>query len=365
MRKHIILLPGDGIGPEVVEQAANVLHAAGELGGVSFTLQKELIGGIAIDEENTPLPSTTINACKEADAILLGAVGGQKWDALPNVKRPEAGLLGIRKELGLFANLRPSTVFPELAELSCLHPDKVAKGIDLLVVRELTGDVYFGQPASEEVRDGLRTAYNTMIYNEEEIRRIAHVAFTAARARKKRVCSVDKANVLIVSRLWRTVMEEVHKEFPDVELSHMYVDNCAMQLILNPAQFDVIVTGNLFGDILSDEAAAVAGSLGMLPSASLSGTADEGGIGLYEPVHGSAPDLAGQDKANPLAAILSVALMFRMSFGMPQPANAIENAVRQVLKDGYRTSDIARGNCSLVSCSKMGSLVTEYIRKGC
>lgn len=361
MKKHIILLPGDGIGPEVVEQAVEVLHAVGKRSNITFTTQEELIGGIAIDKTGTPLPEATVKACKSADAIILGAVGGPKWDDLPNAQRPEAGLLGIRKELNLFANLRPSTVFPELANLSCLHPDKVAEGIDLLVVRELTGDVYFGQPVGEEVRDGLRTAFNTMIYNEEEIRRIAHVAFAAARARKGRLCSVDKANVLVVGKLWRAVMEEVHKEYQDVELSHMYVDNCAMQLILNPAQFDVIATGNIFGDILSDEAAAVAGSLGMLPSASLSGTGDAGGIGLYEPVHGSAPDIAGQDKANPLATILSVALMLRMSFGLGKEADLVQKAVRNVLQAGYRTGDICRDPSKLVGCKKMGSLVIEQI----
>ncbi len=363
MKKHIVLLPGDGIGPEVVAEAVKVLHVVEKKFGATFTTEEALMGGVAIDKTGEPLPEATLAACKKADAVLLGAVGGPKWDNLPNTKRPEAGLLGIRKALGLYANLRPATVFPELASLSCLRPELVAKGVDVLVVRELTGDVYFGQPAGEEVRDGKRVAFNNMIYSEDEVRRIARVGFAAAMARNKRLCSVDKANVLVVGRLWRSIVEEVHKDFPQVELSHMYVDNCAMQLILNPAQFDVIVTGNIFGDILSDEAAAVAGSLGMLPSASLSGTAEEGGIGLYEPVHGSAPDIAGQNKANPLATILSVALMLRMSFGMQQAADAVENAVRQVLKDGLRTGDIARGSEKpvMVNCTEMGEAVVAKI----
>lgn len=361
MNKHIVLLPGDGIGPEVVAQAVKVLKAVEKRFGATFTTEEALMGGAAIDATGEPLPQATIDACKKADAVLLGAVGGPKWDNVP--KRPEAGLLGIRKELNLFANLRPATVYPELASLSCLKAELVEKGVDILVVRELTGDVYFGQPAGEEVRDGQRCAFNNMIYYEDEVRRIAKVAFAAARTRNGRVCSVDKANVLVVGRLWRSVVEEVHKEFPDVELSHMYVDNCAMQLILNPNQFDVIVTGNIFGDILSDEAAAVAGSLGMLPSASLSGTAEDGGKGLYEPVHGSAPDIAGQDKANPLATILSTAMMLRLSFGMQDAADAVENAVREVLREGWRTGDIAGAGRKgdVIGCAKMGELVVSKL----
>lgn len=363
MNKHIVLLPGDGIGPEVVTQAVKVLRAVEKRFGVTFTTEEALMGGAAIDATGGPLPVETVAACKKADAVLLGAVGGPKWDNLPNNVRPEAGLLGIRKALGLFANLRPSTVFPELSSLSCLRPDLVEKGLDILVVRELTGDVYFGQPAGEETRDGLRYGFNNMIYNEDEVRRIARVAFAAARKRGKRVCSVDKANVLVVSRLWRTVVEETHKEFPDVELCHMYVDNCAMQLILNPAQFDVIVTGNLFGDILSDESAAIAGSLGMLPSASLSGTVEDGGVGLYEPVHGSAPDIAGQDRANPLATILSVAMMLRLTFGMKDAADAVDKAVRDVLGESWRTGDIASAGRKgdVIGCVKMGDLVAAKI----
>ena len=360
MKKHIVLLPGDGIGPEVVAGAVSVLKAVEKKFGVTFTFEEQLMGGAAIDSTGSPLPAETVAACKKADAVLLGAVGGPKWDNLPNKQRPEAGLLGIRKELNLFANLRPATVFPELASLSCLRPDLVENGLDILVVRELTGDVYFGQPAGEDVRDGKRCAFNNMIYYEDEVRRIAKVAFEAAMTRGKKLCSVDKANVLVVGRLWRAVVEEVHKDYPEVALSHMYVDNCAMQLILNPGQFDVIVTGNIFGDILSDEAAAVAGSLGMLPSASLSGTG-EAGIGLFEPVHGSAPDIAGQDKANPLATILSVALMLRLSFGLADAADAMENAVKAVLRDGFRTGDIMRPGGKLVGGKEMAKLVTDRI----
>ena len=361
MNKHIVVLPGDGIGPEIVAQAVNVLRAVEKRFGATFTTEEALMGGCAIDATGDPLPQATIDACKKADAVLLGAVGGPKWDDVP--RRPEAGLLGIRKALNLFANLRPATVFPELSSLSCLKPELVEKGVDILVVRELTGDVYFGQPAGEEVRDGLRTAFNNMIYNEDEVRRIARVAFAAARTRGKRLCSVDKANVLNVSRLWRKVVEEEHANFPDIELSHMYVDNCAMQLILNPSQFDVIVTGNIFGDIISDESAAVAGSLGMLPSASLSGTVADGGKGLYEPIHGSAPDLAGKDVANPLATILSVAMMLRLSFGMQDAADAVEHAVRSVLREGWRTRDIAGsgGAGQTIGCSGMGDLVVSKI----
>lgn len=359
MNKHIVLLPGDGIGVEVVAEAVKVLRAVEKRFGATFSTEEALMGGAAIDATGDPLPQATIAACKQADAVLLGAVGGPKWDNAP--KRPEAGLLGIRKELNLFANLRPATVYPELASLSCLKPSLVERGVDILVVRELTGDVYFGQPAGEEVRDGLRYAFNNMIYNEQEVRRIAKVAFAAAQKRGKRLCSVDKANVLVVGRLWRAVVEETHKDFPNVELSHMYVDNCAMQLILNPAQFDVIVTGNIFGDILSDEAAAVAGSLGMLPSASLSGTVEDGGKGLYEPVHGSAPDIAGKDMANPLATILSTAMMLRLTFGMQDAADAVERAVREVLSEGHRTRDIASPGSAPIGCKAMGDLVASRI----
>ena len=363
MNKRIVLLPGDGIGPEVITEAVKVLRAVEKKFGCAFSTEEALIGGAAIDATGEPLPQATLDAAKKADAILLGAVGGPKWDGLAHGKRPESGLLAIRKELNLYANLRPATVFPELASLSCLRPEVVANGIDLLVVRELTGDVYFGQPAGEEMRDGVRYAFNNMIYNENEIRRIAKVAFDAAMKRNKRICSVDKANVLATGRLWRSVVEEVRKDYPEVEISYMYVDNCAMQLVINPGQFDVILTGNLFGDILSDEASAIAGSLGMLPSASLSGTAADGGIGLYEPIHGSAPDIAGQNKANPLATILSVAMMLQMAFGMHEAAQAVEKAVRQVLKEGYRTGDIAKTleQPQMVGCKEMGDLVAARV----
>ena len=363
MNKHIVLLPGDGIGPEVTAEAIKVLRAVEKKFGCAFTTETRLIGGAAIDAAGEPLPRDTLEAAKQAGAILLGAVGGPKWDGLPHGRRPESGLLAIRRELGLFANLRPAVVFPELASLSCLRPEAVAAGIDLLVVRELNGDVYFGQPAGEELCNGLRYAFNNMIYNEDEISRIAKVGFEAARRRGRRLCSVDKANVLATGRLWRAVVEETRLSYPDVEVSHMYVDNCAMQLVLNPAQFDVILTGNMFGDILSDEASAIAGSLGLLPSASLSGSGGEA-AGLYEPVHGSAPDIAGQDRANPLAAILSLAMLLQMSFNLAEAARAVEEAVRAVLRAGYRTGDIARSleRPRLVGCREMGDLVAEGLR---
>ena len=303
----------------------------------------------------TPKARAAVEACKAADAVFLGAVGGPKWDTIDPAIRPERGLLGIRKALGLFANLRPATLFPELAGACLLRPDISAKGLDLIVVRELTGGIYFGQPAGTEVRDGLRTGFNTMIYNEEEIARIGRVAFSTARKRRKKVCSVDKANVLAVSRVWREVMIEVGKEFPDVELTHLYVDNAAMQLVRDPSQFDVIVTGNLFGDILSDEASVITGSIGMLPSASL-GT---GNPGLFEPIHGSAPDIAGQGKANPLATILSAAMMLRLAFDMDAEAAAIEGAVHKVLSDGFRTGDIMEAGKTQLSTTAMGDKVVE------
>lgn len=355
MQKKICLLPGDGIGPEIVAEAVKILHAVESKFGHSFAMQEAFIGGCALDACDDPLPAETIAECKKADAVFLGAVGGPKWDALP--KRPEKGLLGIRKALGLFANLRPAVLFPELSGSCLLRADTAAKGLDLIVVRELTGGIYFGQPAGSASRDGLRTAYNTMIYNEDEIRRIAKVAFTTARKRKKQLCSVDKANVLDVSRLWRTVVEEVAADFPDVALSHLYVDNAAMQLVRDPSQFDVIVTGNLFGDILSDEASAITGSIGLLPSASLG----SGKTGLFEPIHGSAPDIAGQAKANPLATILSVAMMLRLAFDMEQEATAVENAVHATLRQGFRTPDIFEDSCTPVNTSEMGDKVVANL----
>ncbi len=373
MKYEIVLLPGDGIGPEVTEQARLALEEMGRRFSFELSFQTALIGGAAIDQTGGPLPEDTLAACRKADAVLLGAVGGPRWDALPTAQRPEAGLLGIRKALGLFANLRPAQVYPELAGLSRLRPDLVEQGVDLVVVRELTGDVYFGEPAGAELRNGVRYAFNNMIYNEAEVRRIARVGFDLARGRRKRLTSVDKANVLEVSRLWRDVVEEVHKDYPDVTLDHLYVDNAAMQLISAPSSFDVLLTGNIFGDILSDEAAAVVGSLGLLPSASVGAAkAAQAGdkaqtvrFGLYEPVHGSAPDLAGQDKANPLAAILSAAMLLRLSLGQPEAAAALEAAVRKALSNGgaggLRTPDL-RGNGQagaerVVGCREMGRAV--------
>ncbi len=356
MNMHICVLPGDGIGPEIIGQALNVLNAVAKKFGHSVKITEALLGGAAIDATGNPLPQATVDACLAADSVLLGAVGGTKWDDLPDT-RPEAGLLGIRKALGLFANLRPAALFPELAGACLLRADIVAQGLDLLVVRELTGGAYFGEPKGQEVRGGQRVAFDNMIYSEEEIVRILHVGFKAARLRRKKLCCVDKANVLASSRLWRTVAKEIAPQYPDVELSHMYADNAAMQLVRAPAQFDVMVTENLFGDILSDEAAVITGSIGMLPSASLG----EGTRGLYEPIHGSAPDIAGQDKANPLATILSVAMLLRYTWKLEAEAQAIENAVRQVLAEGYRTGDIMESGKSLVGTRRMGELVSARI----
>jgi len=357
MLKHIVILPGDGIGPEIMAQAERVLAKVGAKFGHEFTTSRELIGGSAIDAQNTPLPQRTIDACKQADAVLLGAVGGPKWDAIEKSIRPERGLLGIRKELGLFANLRPARLFPELKAACCLRPDIVGEGLDVMVIRELTGGAYFGTPRGQEIQGGERVAFNNMIYSESEVRRIAKVGFETARKRGRKLCSVDKANVLDVSQLWREVVMEVARDYPDVELSHMYVDNAAMQLVRNPGQFDVIVTENLFGDILSDEAAVITGSIGMLPSASLGAS----GPGLYEPIHGSAPDIAGKDMANPLATILSVAMMLRHQFSLAAEAQAIEDAVSSILRDGLRTGDIMEPGKTLVGCVKMGDQVVERI----
>lgn len=357
MKKHIAVMPGDGIGPEIVSQALRVLDKVAEKFGHEFTKEEVLIGGIAIDKTGSPLPEATVEACKKADAVLLGAVGGPKWDIIDPAIRPEKGLLGIRKALGLFANLRPARLFPELAGACLLRADIVEKGLDVMVVRELTGGIYFGKPAGTEIRDGKRTGFNTMIYNEDEIRRIAHIAFKAAMKRRKKVCSVDKANVLDVSRVWREVVTEVAKEYPEVELSYMYVDNAAMQLVRDPSQFDVIVTGNLFGDILSDEAAVITGSIGMLASASLGSEY----AGLYEPIHGSAPDIAGQGKANPLATILSVAMMLLHEFDLKDEAMCIENAVRKTLQDGFRTGDIMEEGKTLCNTVEITDKVIERL----
>lgn len=357
MNKTICLLPGDGIGPEILAQGAAVLAATAQKFGHTFDSEEALIGGAAVDATGSPLPEATVEACRKADAVYLAAVGGPKWDSMPPEKRPEKGLLGIRKALGLFANLRPALLLPELAGACLLRPDVAAKGLDLIVVRELTGDVYFGEPRGVELRSGRRTGFNTMIYDEEEIRRIARVAFETARRRRGKVCSVEKSNVLETSRLWKEVVLEVHKDYADVELSHMYVDNAAMQLVRDPSQFDVILTGNIFGDILSDEASVITGSLGMLPSASLGAS----GPGLFEPAHGSAPDIAGQDKANPLATILSGAMLLRLGLHLAAEADCIENAVRRTLRDGYRTGDIMEPGKTLVGCEEMGRKVIERL----
>lgn len=357
MKKTICLLPGDGIGPEIVAQGVAVLEAVAKKFGHEFDFVPALIGGAAIDATGEPLPAATVDACQKADAVYLGAVGGPKWDGIEPARRPEKGLLGIRKALGLFANLRPALLLPELAGACLLRSDIAARGLDLIVVRELTGDIYFGEPRAIEERNGLRVGYNTMIYDENEIRRIAKVAFETARQRRKKVCSVEKSNVLETSRLWKAVVQEVHADYPDVELSHMYVDNAAMQLVRDPSQFDVILTGNIFGDILSDEASVITGSLGMLPSASMGAQAPA----LFEPIHGSAPDIAGQDKANPLATILSAGMLLRLAFGLSKEADAVENAVRQTLRDGFRTGDIMEDGCTLVGCAEMGRLVAERL----
>jgi 3-isopropylmalate dehydrogenase len=351
-------MPGDGIGREIVAQALRVLDKVAAKHGRAFETIEALIGGCAIDAQGVPLPADTVAKCKDSDAVLLGAVGGPKWDTIDPAIRPEKGLLGIRKELKLFANLRPATLFKQLADACYLRPDIVARGLDVMVVRELTGGIYFGEPKFDGMKDGERFGFNTMVYWEHEIRRIARVAFEAARKRSNRVCSVDKANVLDVSRVWREVVIDEHaKNYADIELSHMYVDNAAMQLVRDPSQFDVMVTGNLFGDILSDEAAAITGSIGMLPSASLG----EANPGLFEPIHGSAPDIAGQDKANPLATILSISMMLRHSFAMAEEADCIERAVEQALEQGYRTGDIMQPGCRLVGCTDMAEAVLAGI----
>lgn len=358
MKYKIALLSGDGIGPAVIDEGVKVLKAVGQKFDIEFDFKEALIGGCAYDKYGSPLPDSTIEIAKDADAIYLGAVGDWKYDTLSPELRPEKALLGIRKALNLFANLRPATVYDELLDASTLKPE-VVKGVDIMVIRELTGDVYFGQPKGIEVINGERAGFNNMIYFESEIERIAHVAFKTAMSRGKKLCSVDKANVLDSSRLWREVMIKISAEYPEVELSHMYVDNAAMQLIRNPKQFDVVVTGNIFGDILSDEASMLSGSLGMLPSASLSGD----GMGMYEPIHGSAPDLKGKNTVNPIATILSAAMMMKYSFAKDDAACAIEKAVKSVLQKGYRTADIYEDSTGikLVGTTQMGDLIAEEI----
>lgn len=353
MARRILVLPGDYIGPEIMAEAVKVLEAVNDRFDLGLSLEQGLLGGAAIDAEGTPLPESTLAAARAADAILLGAVGGPKWDTVERHLRPERGLLGLRKELELFGNLRPALLYPQLAEASSLKAELVA-GLDILIVRELTGGIYFGEPRGiRTLENGEREGFNTYVYRESEIRRIGHLAFRLAQQRGGRLCSVDKSNVLEVTVLWREIMEELGKEYPDVELSHMYVDNAAMQLVRAPKQFDVLVTGNMFGDILSDAAAMLTGSIGMLPSASL----DKDGRGMYEPCHGSAPDIAGQGIANPLATILSVAMMLRYSLAEPAAAEAIEQAVSRVLDRGLRTADIATAGEQTVSTAEMGAAV--------
>lgn len=357
MKARIAVLPGDGIGPEVAAEGVKVLKKVAEAYGHEFVFQEALIGGAAMDATGSPLPDETLRLCRESDAILLAAVGGPKWDDPAASVRPEQGLLGLRKELDLFANLRPVKLYPSLLPASPIKPDIVA-GTDLVVVRELTGDVYFGQPRIEG-HDG--RAVDTMVYTAAEVERVAHVAFRLARGRRGKVTSVDKANVLACSRLWRRVVDTVAAAYPDVQYEHMLVDACAMHLIRRPTAFDVILTGNMFGDILTDEASMLAGSMGMLPSASLGSW---GSLGLYEPVHGSAPDIAGQNVANPIATILSVGLLLRYSLGLEDEAAAVEAAVSAALEAGYRTRDIAEEGTQLVGTAEMGSLIAGRIRRG-
>ncbi|GBG59098.1 hypothetical protein CBR_g24441 [Chara braunii] len=353
----ITLLPGDGIGPEIMKVAKEVLKMVGQQEGMELAFEEALVGGAAIDEYGNPLPDSSLALCRNSDAVLLAAIGGYKWDNNTAHLRPERGLLGLRAGLGAFANLRPATVLPQLVDASTLKRE-VVEGVDIMVVRELTGGIYFGQPKGFGVNEaGERTGFNTMIYSVQEIDRIARVAFEMARKRRGRLCSVDKSNVLETSQLWRERVTEIGKEYPDVELSHMYVDNAAMQLIRAPKQFDTIVTGNIFGDILSDEASMLTGSIGMLPSASVG----ESGPGLFEPVHGSAPDIAGQDKANPLAQVLSAAMMLRYGLNEPAAAQRIEATVFNVLDKGYRTGDIMSAGKTLVGCAQMGDILLHSL----
>jgi 3-isopropylmalate dehydrogenase len=354
MKYQIAVIPGDGIGPEVTTEALKALHAVGRLFGHEFTCTTVLMGGCAIDACGEPLPEATLKVCRQSDSVLLGAVGGPKWDTLPGSQRPEAALLRIRAELGVYANLRPAIVFPQLIDASPLRPEIIGNNLDVLIVRELTGGIYFGKRG--RTADGTG-AFDTEYYTVPEIERILKIGFVAARGRKRHLTVVDKANVLESSRLWREVAIRMAKEYPDVKTDYMYVDNCAMQLVRNPTQFDVLVTSNMFGDILSDEASMITGSIGMLASASLG----DGKCGLYEPIHGSAPDIAGTGKANPLATILSVAMMLRHSFQLEREAVAIENAVRVVLDRGARTADIAGRAAATVGTREMGQLVTDAI----
>lgn len=353
----ITVIPGDGIGPDIIKQAYKVLNRVSGVYQIRFEFQEVLMGGTAIDETGVPLPEESLKLCQNSDAILLGAVGGAKWDTLPGHLRPEAGLLGIRKGLGLFANLRPAVLFPQLKSASTLKEEVLGDGLDIMVVRELTGGIYFGERGRRDSDSG-QEAWDTETYSTKEIERVARVGFEIANKRQNKLMSIDKANILESSRLWREVVIRAAEDYPEVELSHMYVDNAAMQLIRNPRQFDVIVTSNIFGDILSDEASMLTGSLGMLPSASLG----EGRLGLYEPIHGSAPDIAGQNKANPIATIMSVAMMLRYSFNREDVAKAIETAVEKVLDQGYRTMDIMQPSMKSVGTEEMGDLIAKEIQ---
>ena len=356
MEYKIAVIQGDGIGPEIVEQGLRVLDKIGQLYGHKFTYTNLLAGGCAIDEKDEPLPAETIEICKKSDAVILGAVGGPKWDNLPGEKRPEKALLGLRGELGLYANLRPAVIYEELKDACPLKPEIIGDSIDIMVVRELTGGIYFGKRGRTKGEKGSE-AFDTETYSEAEVERIARIAFQIAQKRRSKVTSVDKANILESSRLWREVVIRVSKDYPGVELDHLYVDNAAMQLIRDPKQFDVIVTGNMFGDILSDEASMITGSIGMLPSASLGYDS----FGLYEPIHGSAPDIAGKNMANPIATVLSIAMMLRYSFNLENEAKAVENAVSMVLKNGYRTGDIMSVGMKQVGTKEMGELIMNYI----
>jgi len=355
MKKYkIALIKGDGIGPEIIDEATKVLDAVASCCDFDFEYEEVLMGGCAYDVTGDPLPQETINTSLNSDAVLFGAIGGEKWDSLPREKRPESGLLRFRKELGVYANLRPAVVYDELVNASSLKPE-IINGVDIMVVRELIGGIYFGEPKGRTEDKG----WNTMVYTRMEIQRIAHQAFKIAQKRSKRVCSIDKANVLDVSQLWRDVVTEISEQYPDVELSHMYVDNAAMQLVLNPKQFDVMLTGNIFGDILSDEASMLCGSIGLLPSASVGEK-----IGVYEPIHGSAPDIAGQGIANPIATISSAAMMLKYALGEEAAATKIDDAIKRALSEGYRTGDLAQYDAKEVcSTSEMGSIIANYVVK--
>ena len=357
MNKNIAVIRGDGIGPEIVEQALKVLDRIGELYGHRFEYTEVDMGGCAIDKWGDPLPEEMLNRCLNSDSVLLGAVGGDKWNHVPGPMRPEKGLLRLRAGMGVYSNNRPAKIWPQLADASPLKKSIVEQGIDFIIVRELIGGIYFGEHKTE-VSDGVETAVDILTYSEKEIERIGRIGFETACKRKKKLCSVEKSNVLDSSRLWKRVMTRLSEEYPDVELSHMFVDNCAMQIVKNPAQFDVIVTENMFGDILSDEASMITGSIGMIPSSSLG----EGTCGLYEPIHGSAPDIAGKDLANPVGTILAAAMMLRYSFDMAEEADAIEQAVSDYLDAGYRTADIMSEGMKQVGCKECGALVTQYLK---